>query len=75
MFDDDNESPFPFRTNERDSAKKNIGPEGFTFRQAASDINKVPNEDKKETGASVSAPKNNEVEKPKPISALDKYKK
>ncbi len=75
MFDDDNESPFPFRKPEKENEKKFIKPEGFTFRQAAADNEKVPNKEQNSKGASVSVPEKKEVEKPKPISALDKYKK
>ena len=84
MFEDiDKDSSFPFKSEEREDPGKNIKPEGFTFRQAAADSEKVPSKDKEEKGTPISAPKNNETRKPKeskpqepkPVSAMEKYKK
>ena len=60
MFDDENDSAFPFKSQEKQNINRNIKPEGFTFRQAAADSERVPLAEQEKRGTPVSVPKNTE---------------
>ena len=60
MFDDENDSAFPFKSQEKENINRIIKPEGFTFRQAAADSERVPLAEQEKRGTPVSVPKNTE---------------